>query len=108
MGGGMKDEKSERRPNQDLQCQLERESIKEARWRQVVQPRSVAAEIQSPQVIQAKPFLLSIQALKHRMRYPSPDASKVSETVITFTSLDSSLSGQSQGSLPYPFSGQTF
>lgn len=46
----------------------------------MVQPRSVAAQIQSPQVIQAKPFLLSIHALKHRMRYPSPDASKVSET----------------------------
>lgn len=67
-------------PNEDLQCQLEREYTKEARWRQVAQPRSAAAQIQSPQVIQAKPFLLSIHVLTHRMRYPSPDASRVSET----------------------------
>lgn len=64
----MKDEKSERRTQLGPSVPArEREYIKEARWREVTQPRSVAAQIQSPQVIQAKPFLLSIQALKHRI-----------------------------------------
>lgn len=60
----------------------------------MVQPRSVVAQIQSPYVILGKPFLLSIHASKHRVKHLSPDASKVSETVIIFTSVDS-LSCQS-------------
>lgn len=50
-----------------------------------------AAQPLTPRVTQARPCILSLSVLKHRVGHPSPDTSMVSERVIIFNSLSQSF-----------------